>query len=923
MGASSHAGLLLAGLWLAGALGLSACDNRPGAATSAGPATHTTLDSARAALARGDLKTAEIHLKVLLQSQPDQAETRLLLGQLLLDSGRPAQAEVELRKAGAGALAPEQLALPLARALLAQGENAKLIAAYAGTTLPQPEPHAQLKILLAQARFNTGDRLGADQALEAALQSVPGHAAALRLRAGFLARDRQFARALEVNAQSLRSAASDAEGWLQRAELWDLSQPPASSPGAAEQLEAYRKALQLRPSLVRAHIGLITTLAARHDDAGRRVAIAAMRAAVPHDPRTQLIEAMEALQSGDIALATRLSDTLLLRDATDPEHMRLAAILALQRDDLARAEYLLANALSVTPGQAVLRRQLAVATLRASRPDEALLALGPLLADKAPDAETLALAALAQLQVHDAAQARTLSAAAQRQNPTDPATRQVLALVRLGLGDADGTAFAHLQALAATDASGRADLTLIDALLARRDLGRAAAAIETLAAKQPGAPQPPMLRGRLAELRGEAAAARAAYGMALARDPRHFPAVLALARMDVRERHPDTAAQRFDAWLQREPGHVPALLALADLLARQGGQTERITQLLSSAVRAAPRQADVSRQVVAHHLRHAQPRQAVSAARAGLAALPGHPALLEALGQAALAAGDPEQAAGAYKQLIAAQPRAPEPHVALARIQLARKDHGAAIANLQRAVSLRPGHGPAVETLVTAQLSARRPDDALATAKALQALRDEDPLGHALEGLVQRVRDRPEAAASAWRAALQRAPERTDLAIALHGDLLATDAAEARRFAADWLRRHPQDTGLRMHLGENALARADWPAARQQFNEVLQLRPRHAPALNNLAWISLQQRRPDALELAQRAAALAPDRPECLDTLAQALAAAGQQAQALQVQRRAIALQPGNPALTRTLERLQAASAPDARRTGPGEDPAR
>ena len=57
------------------------------------------LTAANHALASGELRTAEIHLKNLLQSDPTNVAARSLLGELLLGTGDAAGAEHNLRTA--------------------------------------------------------------------------------------------------------------------------------------------------------------------------------------------------------------------------------------------------------------------------------------------------------------------------------------------------------------------------------------------------------------------------------------------------------------------------------------------------------------------------------------------------------------------------------------------------------------------------------------------------------------------------------------------------------------------------------------------------------------------------------------------------------------------------------------------------------
>src|SRR5258705_2700126 len=65
-----------------------------------GPSTPEALvASAKEYLAKNDRNAAVIQLKTALQTNPDDAEARFLLGKSLLETGEVASAEKELRKA--------------------------------------------------------------------------------------------------------------------------------------------------------------------------------------------------------------------------------------------------------------------------------------------------------------------------------------------------------------------------------------------------------------------------------------------------------------------------------------------------------------------------------------------------------------------------------------------------------------------------------------------------------------------------------------------------------------------------------------------------------------------------------------------------------------------------------------------------------
>jgi len=92
-----------------------------------------------------------------------------------------------------------------------------------------------------------------------------------------------------------------------------------------------------------------------------------------------------------------------------------------------------------------------------------------------------------------------------------------------------------------------------------------------------------------------------------------------------------------------------------------------------------------------------------------------------------------------------------------------------------------------------------------------------------------------------------------------------------------------------------AMGRKDYDQAEQEYRKVIAAEPRHAVALNNLAWVLNRAGKPDALETAEKALALAPNATAFMDTLAEIQASSGQWDKALATQKRAIELDPDKP----------------------------
>jgi len=863
------------------------------------------LAQVRTQIERQERDAALVSVKALLQQQPDLGPARLLLGQLLLERGEPATAEIELRRA-LELQQPEAAVLPLlARALLAGNKAALLVSQFGRSTLADPLAMAQLKTTVAEAEAAQDQLDAARDSLAQALRAVPGHAPARLLGARVDAVSGDLPAALAAVKAVLADQPQNADAWVMQGDLLARQTGPAAAP--PEQLaQAYRQALAVQPAHAGAHAALIGLLLAQGDDAAARTQHGLMRQQLPKHPQTLLYEGQLVMRQGDLARAREVFQ-LLRRGAPDNLLLlQLAGQVELRLGAPAQAEVLLSRAVQLAPASAPARRLAARAQLALGQPARALTVLEPLTGAQTADAEALSLAAQARLMAGEADAAAALFQRAARIRPDDPRIRTAVALSNLQRGQGD-TALAELQRVAADDAQGTsADMALIAVQMQRRAYGPALQAIAALDKKLPDQPLPAHLRGQVLVLQRDLPGARAAFTQALAKAPAYLPAVSALAALDLADGQSDAARARFQALLQAQPRLAAAHLALAELDQRSGAGRDAVAARLEAGIQASPDDATLRMALVSHHLATANAKAAVAAAQAGLAKLPDDPGLLGLLGRGQLAAGDSQQALTSFNRLVGLQGRSPAAHLGLADAQLAAGDLTGARRSLQRVLEIDPDHLAAQRQGVVVAMRQQQPEQALALARQLQKRQPALADGWLLEGEVHIARQQWDPAVAALRQASAKA-DPLQSAVRLHQALQrAGRAADAQAMASAWLQAHPRDMLFLFHLGDEALRRQDWPAAEARYRQVLGINPAHALSLNNVAWLLLQQKQPGALALARRAVQVAPDQAALRDTLAQALAEVGQLPEAVGMQKQALALQPDDPNLRLRLARLYA-----------------
>jgi len=230
----------------------------------------------------------------------------------------------------------------------------------------------------------------------------------------------------------------------------------------------------------------------------------------------------------------------------------------------------------------------------------------------------------------------------------------------------------------------------------------------------PGQPLPHQLRGQVLIALRDAAGAQRNFEAALAKDGKYFPAVAALASMEVATGKPDAARQRVTAFLKTSPDNAQALMLLADIPTAGGAPAADSAQRLAEAVRANPGSARTHLALIGRHLALSDRPAALAAAQAAAVVLPNDLAIMDALGQTQLLAGEAQQAAGTFRKLASLKPADAQVQMNLAEALVATKDFVGAERTLKRALELDARLGTASRGLAMLALRDNRPQDALA-----------------------------------------------------------------------------------------------------------------------------------------------------------------------------------------------------------------
>jgi putative PEP-CTERM system TPR-repeat lipoprotein len=542
-------------------------------AASAGcgaPTSDERMVEAEAALASGEISTANIHLRNLLQMEPENVPARSMLAGVALALGDVAGAEQAARRAISGGADSAELRLTLLQALTAQRKFEEVIdeaavAQQAGGSLSSielrilgaahqalgeleaaervlraavamdstsPEPQTQLASVLLAA----GNADEAGQIVAAVLRGNPEFVPALILRGTFEIQ----ANRLELAEATFEEAAALATG--------------NTSIGDYQTAKIQLVDLQL-------HRGDLAAAEKNADD---------LLSANPSSPLARMVKAKIEIEQGNLGSAEARLDSLLVDTPNYGAARALLGIIDARQDQLGQAEMNLTAALT-TGGGDLARLQLAEVYVRQGKVEEARRLFEGSDGALQGDSVFLALAGGASLAVGDTDLAESFFAQSEQLDGKNAQDLTAIARIFVNAGQYDRA----VRIIEATEFDGpNADLApqFLTALVRLRqgEVGAAQEIAERLLAAEPSLSASHLLLGMIATYRQDPDAARGHFETALSIEPKNPSTLAALARIEVGAGNRDSAKSRLLDVVEIEPNHYGALQTLAEIALSEG-----------------------------------------------------------------------------------------------------------------------------------------------------------------------------------------------------------------------------------------------------------------------------------------------------------------------------------------------------------------
>ncbi|WP_248798986.1 cellulose biosynthesis protein BcsC [Pseudomonas sp. MWU13-2105] len=509
----------------------------------------------------------------------------------------------------------------------------------------------------------------------------------------------------------------------------------------------------------------------------------------------QVARGLKALDAGDIGAAEQALQARLKERPNDYDALGGMGIVRQQQKRLGEAESYLVQATRLPGG----------AQWNAALDDVRYW----ILLDQAGDAQ----------RAGRQTQARALIEQAIAKNPAEPAGPTALANWQAQAGQLDAAEAGYRQVLARTanypealaglinvlSRAGKSDeaLRLIDGLSAA-DQARLAPTVKIRALRA-------IQVAKLAERRGDLAAAQKAYKEALADDPKNPWTRFALARVYLRDGQTQVARDLIDELLKQQPDQPDALYTSTLLSAELGEWTK--AQRTLARIPASKRSSDMNEMELDIRL-HIQTELAVDVARRGqrqeawallarCEPLAGQkPERVAVLATAYAEAGNPQQGVSLMRQVLERLPSTPDLQLLYAGVLL-KADQDAQASEILRDLQGKP----------MTEIASKRYEDLLFLYRVKQAdeLREKNDLVAAFDMLSPALKQRPnDSQAVSSLARMYAASGNTQKARELYEPLIKADPGNAR---------------LQLGLADVALQGRDFDLAEQSVKKALELEP--------------------------------------------------------------------------------------------------
>ncbi len=820
------------------------------------------VTQAKTLLASENYKEAVIQLKKALQTEPDNRDARLLLGEVYILLGDGPSAEKELKHAGRLGENKPGIKILLGKAFILQKKYKQALDVLQVSDMETGEKKSLVLSLRGQVYLQQADFELADKAYRQAISLDKNNAAAYIGMAKLALNRSNFSEVEKYLKQALAVDPKEKEVWIVKGQMYrQLGKLPEAE-------QTFKRVLTKNKIVTEqeynATINLINVqiLLGKLDEAGKH--ISALSRVLPHHPYPKYLKAWLAYQKKNYTL----TNTLLLElQKKIPDHM--PSLLLLGASNYALGNYEQANVfltrfVNRMPTHIQARKLLGAVRLMLNQPKKAMDVLRPALNGDDKDAGLLAMAgmAVASLGGHET-QLHYLEEAVKLE-PDNISIRAELARAYMRRGEFDD-AIDILKPLQ-KEKGMEGVLLSTYAYIRSEKYTEARKLINKILKERGGTPVLYVLLGTVELFSGRREQAKNYFNMALSLDHDFLVAHLNLARMALEDGNLSAASKIFDKVLMVNEKSVEAMIGHAQI-AEQRGDRKNVILWLERAREADDRTLMPRILLAKYYLGVKKSDLALKIAEEIYAIAPNEAGSFLLLGKAQIFSGKANLAAETYEKLVRRYPENPLAFVELANARFILGQEKDGRLALSKALELDPSLISARIGLIRLALRLGDSDSALSEAKKIQAMQKKSNIGFILEGDIYIQEHKYEEAIQAYRQAL-KIDASVEAALKLSQAYMASGKLKkSLRALLLASKKYPEDSRLKSALGAYYQANNNVLLAEKYYKQVLEQHPANLVVLNNLAVLLSEKDLAQAIKYAQRAYKQASDNAAIGDTL--------------------------------------------------------
>jgi len=846
------------------------------------------IDKAEKYLAEGEVRSAVIELKNVLQREPAHVDARIMLGNIYLQAGDLPSAEKEFRRVAKLHVARDKWLKEMGHTLLLQGKYKEVLETVNIEKDDSDKFKAELSVIKGLAHQGLDELEQAEKLYKESRALNPEHSGSLIALAQLAIKRAKYDEAITIINQVLEKEPNNTRALLIRGEL-------ARQKQNFDQAEKdFSKIISIQSDHMQARLVRATIRLAKRELESAAEDLEVVEKKYPNSPAAQYLRALLAFEKKDYDKATELLQLLLSHNPDHVQSQWLYGMTSYAKGDLETAGKYLAGVVAAMPENLQAIKLLAATRMKLKQPKAAVEVLQEALKKHADDPQLLALLGSAYLHSGEQEKGSEILSKAIAIEPDLAILRTELAMSLLAQGETENAIAELKSAVDLGQGVIQADILLVLSHLQKKEYDKALEASKALEVRMPESPVPFNLTGLAYLYKGDTELAAQKFNKALSIDPNFFTAEMNLVRIDYANDDQKAMMRRYKSILAKSEKHLGALLGMADLAVKEG-KMEDVEKWLDKAYRLNPELPQSGLALVSHYLKVKKAPKALQLANTLAQKFPKNPNVLKTVADAQLAAGEISSAIRSYTILAEQQATLPGVWLLLAQAQLAGDERNSARASLSRALELKKDFTQARIMLANVELKDRNYDKAAKLADVVMHNHPELSAGYELSAVVLQNKKQAAKAAEMYAKGYKAQPSGR-LAIALARQYSAVGKPEkAIATLHDWLNSEPESVPVLSMLGMQYQSLSQDDQAIATYQKVHQLAPENLLILNNLAWLYQTKGDEKAIALSKKAYELAPETPEIVDTYGWILLQFGQQEKGLQMLQQAFVSAPTNP----------------------------